>query len=152
MAPGMPFSYQFLDDSFDEMYREDQRIGQVSLNFAFLAILIACMGLLGLATYTMEQRTKEIGVRKVLGATVANIVKMLSKDFLMLVSISIVIAVPIAWFGMYKWLQEFAFRMDMSIWIFVAAGVVALLIAFITVSFQAIKAALMNPIKSLRTE
>lgn len=110
------------------------------------------MGLLGLATYTMEQRTKEIGVRKVLGATVANIVKMLSKDFLMLVSISIVIAVPIAWFGMYKWLQEFAFRMDMSIWIFVAAGVVALLIAFITVSFQAIKAALMNPIKSLRTE
>nr|MBP9746487.1 ABC transporter permease [Saprospiraceae bacterium] len=137
MAPGMPFSYQFLDDSFDEMYREDQRIGQVSLNFAFLAILIACMGLLGLATYTMEQRTKEIGVRKVLGATVANIVKMLSKDFLMLVSISIVIAVPIAWFGMYKWLQEFAFRMDMSIWIFVAAGVVALLIAFITVSFQA---------------
>lgn len=152
MAPGMPFSYQFLDDSFDEMYREDQRIGQVSLNFAFLAILIACMGLLGLATYTMEQRTKEIGVRKVLGATVANIVKMLSKDFLMLVSISIVIAVPIAWFGMYKWLQEFAFRMDMSIWIFIAAGVVALLIAFITVSFQAIKAALMNPIKSLRTE
>lgn len=152
MAPGMPFSYQFLDDFFDEMYREDQRIGQVSLNFAFLAILIACMGLLGLATYTMEQRTKEIGVRKVLGATVANIVKMLSKDFLMLVSISIVIAVPIAWFGMYKWLQEFAFRMDMSIWIFVAAGVVALLIAFITVSFQAIKAALMNPIKSLRTE
>ncbi|MBK7373671.1 MAG: ABC transporter permease [Saprospiraceae bacterium] len=152
MAPGMPFSYQFLDDSFDEMYREDQRIGQVSLNFAFLAILIACMGLLGLATYTMEQRTKEIGVRKVLGATVANIVKMLSKDFLMLVSISIVIAVPIAWFGMYKWLQEFAFRMDMSIWIFVAAGVVALLIALITVSFQAIKAALMNPIKSLRTE
>ena len=102
---------------------------------------------------TFHQKSHlEIGVRKVLGATVANIVKMLSKDFLMLVSISIVIAVPIAWFGMYKWLQEFAFRMDMSIWIFVAAGVVALLIAFITVSFQAIKAALMNPIKSLRTE
>jgi len=148
----MPFSYQFLDDSFDDMYREEQRVGKVALTFSLLAVLIACLGLFGLATYMSEQRTKEIGVRKVLGASVPNIVSMLSKDFLLLVLISFVIAVPVAWWGMNKWLQDFAYRINIGWWIFVVAGVTALLIALITVSFQAIKAAIANPVKSLRTE
>ncbi|MBI2731622.1 MAG: ABC transporter permease [Sphingobacteriales bacterium] len=152
MAPGMPFSYEFLDESFDNMYREEQRVGKVALTFAILAIIIACLGLFGLATYMAEQRTKEIGVRKVLGASVPGIVSMLSKDFIKLVMFSFVLAVPFAWWGMNKWLQDFAYRIDISWWIFMVAGVVALLIALITVSFQAIKAALSNPVKSLRTE
>ena len=152
MAPGMPFSYQFLDDSFDNMYREEQRVGKVALTFSLLAVLIACLGLFGLATYMAEQRTKEIGVRKVLGASVRDIVSMLSKDFLKLVFISFVIAVPVAWWGMNKWLQDFAYRISIGWWIFIAAGVIAMLIALFTVSFQAIKAALANPVKSIRTE
>ena len=152
MAPGMPFSYQFLDESFDNMYREEQRVGKVALTFSLLAVLIACLGLFGLATYMAEQRTKEIGVRKVLGASVPNIISMLSKDFLRLVLISIVFAVPVAWWGMNKWLEDFAYRISINWWIFIVAGAVALLIALATVSFQAIKAALANPVKSLRTE
>lgn len=152
MAPGMPFSYQFLDESFDNMYREEQRVGKVALTFAILAILIACLGLFGLATYMAEQRTKEIGVRKVLGASVPGIVSMLSKDFLRLVLISFVIAVPVSWWAMNKWLQDFAFRIHIGWWIFIVAGVIAMLIAVVTVSFKAIKAALANPVKSLRTE
>ena len=148
----MPFSYQFLDESFDNMYREEQRVGKVALTFALLAVLIACLGLFGLATYMAEQRTKEIGVRKVLGASVPNIISMLSKDFLRLVLISIVFAVPVAWWGMNKWLEDFAYRISIGWWIFIVAGAVALLIALATVSFQAIKAALANPVKSLRTE
>ncbi|MDX2048012.1 MAG: FtsX-like permease family protein [Chitinophagaceae bacterium] len=152
MAPGMPFSYQFLDESFDNMYREEQRVGKVALTFAFLAIIIACLGLFGLATYMAEQRTKEIGVRKVLGATVPSIVSMLSKDFLKLVLISFGIAAPFGWWVMNKWLEDFAFRISIGWWVFALAGVLALLIAFVTVSFQAIKAAIANPVKSLRTE
>lgn len=152
MSPGMPFNYFFLDDSFDNMYREEQRVGKVAFTFALLAVLIACLGLFGLATYMAEQRTKEIGVRKVLGASVAGIVSMLSKDFLKLVAISFVIAVPLAWWAMNNWLQDFANRINISWWIFIVAGVVAMLIAVFTVSFQAIKAALANPVKSLRTE
>jgi putative ABC transport system permease protein len=152
MAPGMSFSYQFLDDSFDDMYREEQRVGKVALTFSLLAVLIACLGLFGLATYMAEQRTKEIGVRKVLGASVPNIVSMLSKDFLRLVLISFVIAVPVAWWAMNKWLEDFAYRITIGWWIFIAAGVIAMLIALLTVSFQAIKAAIANPVKSLRTE
>jgi putative ABC transport system permease protein len=152
MAPGMPFSYQFLDESFDNMYREEQRVGKVALTFSLLAVLIACLGLFGLATYMAEQRTKEIGVRKVLGASVPNIISMLSKDFLKLVLISIVFAVPVAWWAMNKWLEDFAYRISIGWWIFIVAGVIAMLIAVITVSFQAIKAALANPVKSLRTE
>lgn len=152
MAPGMPFNYHFLDDSFDNMYRQEQRIGKVALTFSFLAIIIACLGLFGLATYIAEQRTKEIGIRKVLGASVANIVGMLSKDFIKLVLISFVIATPIAWFFMNKWLQDFAYRIDLSWWIFALTGITALIIALITLSFQAIKAAISNPVESIRTE
>jgi putative ABC transport system permease protein len=152
MVPSVPFSYRFLDDAFDDMYRAEQRIGKVALSFAILAILIACLGLFGLATYMAEQRTKEIGVRKVLGASVSNIVSMLSKDFLKLVIISAVIAFPLAWWFMHKWLEDFAYRINIGWWIFIAAGAIALLIALLTVIFQAIKAAIANPVKSLRTE
>jgi len=152
MAPGMPFSYQFMDESFDNMYRVEQRTGKLGLTLAIIAILIACLGLFGLATYTAEQRIKEIGVRKVLGANVSNIVSMLSKDFVMLVVTASVIAIPLAWWAMSKWLQDFAYRISIGWWVFAAAGIIALLIAVITVSSQAIKAALANPVKSLRTE
>lgn len=152
MATGMPFSYRFMDESFDNMYREEQRVGKLSFTFSILTILIACLGLFGLVTYMAEQRTKEIGVRKVLGATITNLVVMLSKDFLKLVIISAVFAFPLAWWAMNKWLQDFAFRINIGWWIFIVAGVIALLIALITVSFQAIKAAIANPVKSLRTE
>ena len=152
MTSGMPFNYHFLDDSFDNMYRQEQRIGKVALTFSFLAIIIACLGLFGLATYIAEQRTKEIGIRKVLGASVSNIVTMLSTDFVKLVLISFVIATPIAWWFMNKWLQDFAFRIDLSWWIFAITGIVALFIALFTLSFQAIKAAISNPVNSLRTE
>jgi len=152
MASGMPFSYEFLDESFDNMYREEQRVGKVALTFSLLAVFIACLGLFGLATYMAEQRTKEIGVRKVLGASVSNIVSMLSKDFLRLVFISFVFAVPFAWWAMNKWLEDFAYRITIGWWIFIIAGAVALLIALATVSFQAIKAAVANPVRALRSE
>jgi putative ABC transport system permease protein len=152
MAPGMPFSYRFLDDSFDEMYRDEQRAGKIGLIFSVLAIFIACLGLFGLATFIAEQRTKEIGVRKVLGASVQGIVKMLSKDFLKLVAIAFIMAAPLAWYLMHRWLQDFAYRIDVGWWVFAVAGLAALLIALITVSFQAIRAAVANPVKSLRAE
>jgi putative ABC transport system permease protein len=152
VVPEMPFSYRFLDDSFNEMYRAEQRIGKVALIFAFLTILIACLGLFGLVTYMTEQRVKEIGIRKVLGASEISIVKLLSKDFMKLVLISICIASPIAYFAMNGWLQDFSYRVSIEWWIFVLAGVGAILIAFFTVGYQAIKAALMNPIKSIKTE
>jgi putative ABC transport system permease protein len=152
MAAGLPFSYRFLDESFNEMYRNEQRIGQLAISFAILAIFIACLGLFGLATYMAEQRTKEIGIRKVLGASVSNVVNMLSKDFIILVLIASVIAFPVAWWAMNNWLQDFAYRITIGWWIFLAAGAIAFLIAFITVSSQAVKAALANPVKSLRTE
>jgi putative ABC transport system permease protein len=152
IAPEMPFSYSFLNESFDEMYRTEQRIGKVALIFAFLTILLACLGLFGLVTYMTEQRIKEIGIRKVLGASIPSIVGMLSKDFLKLVLISICIASPIAYYGMKQWLQDFAYRIDIEWWIFVLTGVSAIAIALLTVSYQAIKAALMNPVKSLKTE
>jgi putative ABC transport system permease protein len=152
IAPGMPFFYSFLDQDFDKMYRAEQRIGKTAISFAVLAILIACLGLFGLATYMAEQRTKEIGIRKVLGASISTLVGMLSKDFLKLVLISFCIAVPVAWWAMSKWLQDFAYRVSIGWWIFLLAGTLALLIALITVSFQAIKTAMANPVKSLRSE
>lgn len=148
----MPFSYRFMNDSFNEMYRSEQRAGTFAVVFAVLAVFIACLGLFGLVTYMAEQRTKEIGIRKVLGASVSNVVSMLSKDFLVLVAIASVLAFPIAWWAMNKWLQDFAYRINISVWVFVLAAVAALLIALITVSFQAFKAAIANPVKSLRTE
>jgi putative ABC transport system permease protein len=147
-----PLNYQFLDEAFDSMYRSEQRIGKIFISFAILAIFIACLGLFGLATFTAEQRTKEIGIRKILGASVSQIVQLLSKDFIRLVIVGIVIASPIAYYFMDKWLQDFAYRVEISWWIFALAGIVAIAIALITVSYQAIRAALMNPVKSLRTE
>jgi putative ABC transport system permease protein len=152
LAPGMPFSYEFLDQGFDNMYRVEQRVGKIAITFAILSILIACLGLFGLATFMAEQRTKEIGIRKVLGASVSNVVSMLSKDFLKLVTIAFCFAVPLAWWAMHTWLQDFAYRIDIAWWVFVLAGFIALIIAVMTVSFRAIKAALANPTKSLRAE
>jgi len=147
-----PFSYDFLDDRFKQTYQAEQKIGRVLAIFAGLTILVACLGLFGLATFTAEQRTKEIGIRKVLGASVTGIVAMLSKDFLKLVLLANLIAWPLAWWGMHQWLQDFAYHINLSWWIFGLAGVTAILIALITISFQAIKAAIANPVKSLRSE
>ena len=151
-VPGMPFSYRFMNDAFSRMYNAEQRVGEIALIFSVLAILIACLGLFGLATFIAEQRTKEIGIRKVLGATVNGIVQLLSKDFIKLVLIAFVIAAPLAWWAMNKWLQDFAYRIDISWWIFLLAIGIALFIALVTISFQAIKAAIANPVKNLRTE
>ena len=134
------------------MYRTEQRVGKIALIFSVLAIFIACLGLFGLATFIAEQRTKEIGIRKVLGASVQGIVQMLSKDFIKLVAIAFVCATPLAWWAMHHWLQDFAYRISIEWWMFVTAGAGALIIALMTVSFQAIKAAIANPVKSLRTE
>ncbi len=152
MAPSQPFSYSFMDEDFNKIYQSEQQIGKIFISFALFAILIACLGLFGLVTYAAEQRVKEIGIRKVLGANVTNIVSMLSKDFLKLIIISAFIAFPVAWWAMNKWLQNFAYRINIGWWVFVIAGLLAVFIALITVSFQAVKAAIANPIKSLRTE
>lgn len=152
LMPGQPFTYQFMDDRFDYVYRAEQRVGVLTLAFSVLAILIACLGLFGLAAFTVEQRTKEIGVRKVLGASVASLVALLSRDFLKLVLIAIGIASPLAWYAMNRWLSDFAYRIDISWWVFVLAGLLAIGIALLTVSFQSVQAALMNPVKSLRSE
>ena len=150
--PNRPFEYSFLDDFFDKQYRAEDHFGNLFFNFAVLAIFISCLGLLGLSSYSTMQRTKEIGIRKVLGANVAGIVNLLSIEFIKLVLIALIIAAPVAWFGMNKWLQEFAYRSNITWWIFGLAGLVAVFIAFSTISYQAIKAAVMNPVKSLRTE
>ena len=134
------------------MYADVQRMGSIFTSFAILAIIIACLGLFALSAFMAEQRNKEIGIRKVLGASVSGITTMLSKDFVKLVVIAIVIASPIAWWAMSKWLQDFAYRITISWWMIAIAGLIAVVIALITVSFQAIKAAVANPVKSLRTE
>jgi len=152
LLPDEPFVYSFLDESFTATYRAEQRTGQIVGIFAGLTIFIACLGLFGLATFTAEQRTKEIGVRKVLGASVFSIVGLLSKDFLKLVLVAILIASPLAWYAMHRWLEDFAYRVDISWWVFALAGLLAIGIALLTVSFQSIKAALVNPVKSLRSE
>ncbi|HZE83665.1 MAG TPA: ABC transporter permease [Puia sp.] len=152
LIPGKPFSYYFVDEAFDKQYRSEERFGKLFLNFAVLAIFISCLGLLGLASYSTLQRTREIGIRKVMGATVANIVNLLSKDFLKLVLLSFFIAGPVAWYFMHKWLHNFAYRTDFSWWIFLIAGMLALLIAMVTISSQAIRAAVANPAKSLKSE
>ncbi|MGV3558646.1 ABC transporter permease [Larkinella arboricola] len=151
-VPQRPFDYYFLDQAFDKQYRAEERFGKLFLYFSGLAIFIACLGLFGLTSYTTVQRTKEIGVRKVLGASVPSIVLLLSKDFLKLVLIAVILAAPVAWWAMDTWLRDFAYRINVEWWILVLAGVLAIAIAFLTVSFQSIKAALTNPVKSLRTE
>lgn len=150
--PGNPFEYYFLDDYFNRQYSNDRKFGELFTTFASLAILISCLGLFGLSSYTASQRIKEIGIRKVLGASVANITAMLSFDFLRLVLFSIVIATPLTWLVMYGWLQSYAYRTPIRWWVFGVAGLIALFIALLTVSFQAIKAALTNPVNSLRSE
>jgi putative ABC transport system permease protein len=150
--PGNLFDYYFLDEKFNEQYANDQLFGKVFAIFSGFAIFIACLGLFGLSLFATTQRTKEIGVRKVLGASVSNIVILLSKDFIKLVVIAFVIASPVAWYVMHNWLQDFAYRIDISWWIFFTAGLLAVLIALATISFQSIKAAIANPVKSLRTE
>lgn len=152
IAPHRPFLYSFLDESFNRQYQADLRFGQIFSVFAGLAIFIACLGLLGLTAYTAQQRTKEIGIRKVLGASVVSIVSLLSKDFIKLILIAAFIAIPVAWYAMHKWLQDFPYRIDIPLWVFFAAGIVTAIIAFLTISYQAIKAAIANPVKNLRTE
>ena len=152
MSSGMPFSYKFMDDSFNEVYKADRRVGFIALSFSALAIIVACLGLFGLATFLAEQKTKEIGVRKVLGASVPSIFLMLSKEFIKWIIIANIIAWPFAYYFMNKWLQEFAYRININWWIFTFAGCIVLIIALLTVSIQAIKAATANPVKSLRYE
>ena len=147
-----PFTYNFMDDLYNKTYSAEQKTGTILNIFSVLTIFIACLGLFGLATYTAEQRTKEIGIRKVLGASVSQVTQMLSKDFLKLVLIASVIAFPVGWWAMNKWLQSFAYRINISWWVLAVAGASALLIALLTISFQAIKTAIANPVKSLRTE
>ncbi len=150
--PAYPFQYTFVDDAFNEKFKNEQLVGELSQLFALLAILISCLGLFGLAAYTAEQRSKEIGVRKVLGASVSGIVKLLSKDFLKLVGIAILIAIPVAYWAMNDWLQDFSYRIEINWMVFIIAGLTAILIALATVSFQAIRAAIANPVDSLKTE
>ncbi|HLG38479.1 MAG TPA: FtsX-like permease family protein, partial [Chitinophagaceae bacterium] len=150
--PGYALNLGFLDETFKAQYLTEERILTLAKYFAFLTILISCLGLFGLAAFDTERRTKEIGIRKVLGADMKNLITLLSKDFLKLVAIAIILASPVAYYLMNKWLQDFAYRVNISWWIFIVAGVLALLIASLTVSFQAIRAAITNPVKSLRTE
>lgn len=150
--PTDPFEFSFLDEQYDRQYRADDRFGQVFGFFTLLALLVSCLGLLGLVTFTAQQRTKEIGVRKVLGASVMSLVMLLTGDFVKLVLIAIVLASPLAWYTMQQWLQDFAYKIDLSWWVFALAGLLAVGIALLTVSFQSIRAALMNPVKSLRSE
>jgi len=151
-GPGLPFDYTFLDESFGNMYSAEQRLGDIFTVFAVLAIIIACLGLFALTAFTAEQRTKEIGIRKVLGASVSGIVVLLSKEFGKLILIAFILAAPIAWFGIDKWLESYTYKTEIGVWVYLLAGIAAFLIAWLTMSFQSIRAALANPIKSLRSE
>ncbi len=152
IAPGQPFNYYFLDESFNNTYEAEQRLGQIFITFTILSIFIACLGLFGLAAFNAQKRTKEIGVRKVLGASVGQISYRLTIDFLKLVGIAILISLPIGWFAMNKWLEDFSYRVEMGWGVFAVAALLAIAVAIVTVSFQSIKAAIVNPVKSLRTE
>jgi len=150
--PAGPLEYNFLDEKFATLYANEQRTQQIFSVFAILAIIIASLGLFGLSAFVIEQRTKEIGIRKVLGASVQNVLLLVSKEFLLLVAIAFFISIPITWWAMYAWLEDFAYRINISVWVFAIAGIGVVLIAFLTISFQAIKAALANPVESLRAE
>jgi putative ABC transport system permease protein len=152
MTPSQPFSYTFMDEEFNSMYLVEERMGSISLSFSLLAIFIGCLGLFGLTAYAAEQRTREIGVRKVMGASVGGIIALLSRDFLVLVGLAMLIAFPLSWWAMYHWLQDFAYRITIGWEVFVMAAVLAAGIAILTVSFQAVKAAMANPVRSLRSE
>ena len=152
LAPHRPFVYTFLDESLDQQYREEEQFGQVVGLFAVLAVFVACLGLFGLAALTTRQRTKEIGLRKVLGASVSGIVVLLTKEVARLVVVAFVLAAPVIYFAMDRWLEGFAYRTEIAWWIFLAAGLGALVIAVLTVSYQAIRAAVVNPVEALRYE
>jgi putative ABC transport system permease protein len=152
LAPDQPFKYVFLDQNLNAQYETEQRAGQVFAIFSGIAIIIACVGLFGLAAYTASLRTKEIGIRKVLGATVPGVVFLLSKDFTKLILIAFMLAAPLAWYVMDTWLEGFAYRVELGVGVFLLAGFTALIISWLTVSYQSIKAAIVNPIKSLRSE
>ena len=147
-----PFSYSFLDEQFASLYSAEDRTGKIFTSFSVIAVIIACLGLFGLAAFMIRQRVKEIGIRKVLGASSTSITAMLSVEFLKLIIIAALISFPITWYAMDKWLQDFAYRIDIQWWVFLLAGLIAFLVAGVTISFQAIKAALANPVKSLRSE
>jgi putative ABC transport system permease protein len=151
-APGIPVEYSFLDERFNELYRQDQLASVLILSFAIIAIIISGMGLFGLAAFASEQRTKEVGIRKILGASMASIGVLLSKDFVKLVIVAFIIAAPLAWFAMNSWLENFAYRISMSWWMVGLAGIFALLIALTITNYHAVRAGLKNPADSLRTE
>jgi ABC-type antimicrobial peptide transport system permease subunit len=152
MAPGFIFDYNFQDKEYERLYKSESQTGSLVNWFAFIAIFISSLGLLGLTAYTVERKTKEIGIRKVLGASVLDVVAMVSRQFLFLILISILIAIPAAFLFMNNWLQQYVYRINISWWIFALAAGMVIFIALVTISFQSIKAALVNPVKSLRTE
>jgi len=152
VSPDTPFEYRFLDTEFENLFKSEKRLGSVIAIFSVLAILIACLGLLGLAAFTAEKRTKEIGIRKVMGASVKDLIFLLNKDFTKLVFVSFVFSVPLAWFFMDRWLQSFSYKTSIGIWPFIIAGSIAVLITWIIVSYQSASAAINNPVKSLRSE
>ncbi len=150
--PLFPFQYRFVDDQFNELFLSEMLVSKLSRVFAVLAICISCLGLFGLAAFTAERRTKEIGIRKVLGAGVMRLAGLLSGEFMKLIVISSLLAFPVAWYVMHSWLQNYAYHITISWWVFVLAGAAAVFVALITISFQTIRAAVVNPITSLRSE
>ena len=152
IAPDVPFAYFFADDAYNQQYIAQERFGKLFICFAIIAIVISCLGLVGLSAYNIAQRRKEIGLRKVLGASVGNITLMLSKDFVKLIITALLITSPVTWWLTHNWLQNFAYRIDVPLWVFIASGLTAIGIALFTISFQSVKAAIANPVKSLRSE
>jgi ABC-type antimicrobial peptide transport system permease subunit len=150
--PDYVYEYRFLDDKIDSFYKQENQLSQLYKVFAAIAIFLSCLGLYGLASFMAVQRIKEVGIRKVLGASAGSIVYLFSKEFIILIAIAFVIATPIAWYFMHQWLQDYAYRIDVSWMIFLVSGIIAIVIALMTISFQAIKAAMANPVKSLRSE
>jgi ABC-type antimicrobial peptide transport system permease subunit len=150
--PNFPFSYGFVDQDLSKLYVAEQQMGKLFNVFSVVSIIVSCLGLFGLATFATQKRLKEIGVRRVLGASAAGIVAMLAKDFVKLVAVALLVAFPVAWWAMNRWLDSYVYRIDVSWWMFALAGVMALLIAFLTISYQSVKAALTNPVESLRSE
>jgi ABC-type antimicrobial peptide transport system permease subunit len=151
-SPSVPFSYRFADDAYAQKFATEERIGKLASSFAMLAIFISCLGLFGMASFVAEQRVKEIGVRKVLGASVFGLWRLMSRDFVLLVIIALFIATPVAYYFMHNWLQSYTYRAELSWWIFAITGAGAIAITLITISYQSIRAALANPVKSLRSE
>ena len=152
MAPGQPFDYYFMDDSFNQTYKAEQRLSRIYIAFTILSIFIACLGLFGLAAFNAERRSKEIGIRKVLGASIGQISLKLSQDFLSLVGIAILVSLPLAWYAMNRWLENFSYRVDIPVWVFIVAALMAVLVSLLTVSYQSIKAAVSNPVEALQSE